>query len=193
MRNSLLFFFLLLTSCGYNPGRSQHSEKIVVCVPYIKGDFNGLFTNELIKQISYSPSLNYKYSNSDYTLKVEILSDTTKQIGYKYDRDNNNQRRKNIRATEGRQTVLARVELIDKKTDLIKFGPFEVQADSEFDYVDPDSLNDLSFIAPNGQRVTVLAYSLGQLESIEDAKEAALKPLYENLSKKIVDAILAYW
>ncbi len=193
MRNRLLFFFLLLTSCGYNLGRSQCCGKIVVCVPYIKGDFNGLFTNELIKQISYSTGLNYKYSNADYILKVEILCDTTKQIGYKYDRDNQNERRKNIRATEGRQTIVARVELIDNKTNQIKFGPFEVQQDSEFDYVDPDSLNDLSFIDSKGDRVTVLSYSLGQLESIENAKEAALKPLYTSLSKKIVDAILAYW
>jgi len=193
MRIKTLFFFLFLTSCGYHFGRAEICQKIDMCVPYIKGDFNGLFTNELIKQVSYSSNLNYKYASADYILRVEILSENTKQIGYKYDRDNQNQRKKNIRATENRQTIIAKVELIDIKTNEIKFGPFQVKADSEFDYVDPDSLNDLSFIDSNGNRSTVLSYSLGQLESIENAKEASLKPLYQNLSKKIVDAILAYW
>lgn len=183
----------MLTSCGYHLGRARNSEKIIVNVPYIKGDYNGLFTNELIKQISYSRNLNYKYCNADYLLKVEILSDSTSQIGYKYDQKNNGQIGKAIRATEGRQVVVVRVELVDSDTNLVKFGPFDVKADSEFDYVDPDSLNDLSFVRSENNRVTVLSYSLGQLESIENAKEAALKPLYESLSKKIVDAILAYW
>lgn len=192
MLSRVLVLLFLLTSCSYHAGRSNSTEKIVVSVPYIKGDYNGLFTNELIKQISYSPSFNYTYSHSDYLLKVEILSDITDQIGYKYDRNNENQRQKYIRATEGRQTVVAIVELVDLKTNETKYGPFEVKADSEFDYVDPDSLNDLSFVVDD-KRVTVLAYSLGQLESIDSAKEASLKPLYECLSKKIVDAILAYW
>ncbi|EKE03068.1 MAG: hypothetical protein ACD_20C00278G0002 [uncultured bacterium] len=193
MRIRSIFFFILLTSCSYHLGRSQNPEKIIVNVPYVQGDYNGLFTNELIRQISYSANLNYKYSDANYFLKVEIISDSTSQIGYKYDRDNNNERCKTIRATEGRQTIAARISLIECSTNLVKFGPFDVKADSEFDYVDPDSLNDLSFINAEKKRVTVLSYSLGQLESIENAKEAALKPLYESLSKKIVDAILAYW
>jgi hypothetical protein len=145
--------------------------------------------------VSYAPNIIYKNSDANYILNVRIISHSTKQIGYKYDRNNENVRQESLRATEGRQTITAEVELLDTKTNQIKFGPFKVIADSEFDYVDPDSLNDLSFPDPNNpqRRITVLAYSLGQLESTENAKEAALKPLYENLSKKIVDAILTYW
>lgn len=174
-------------------GRSENSEKVNISVPYIQDDLAGHFTEALIKQVSYSPNLVYKYSNSDYVLCVKIIDSSTSQIGYKYDRDNENVRRKNLRATEGRQKVTAQVEIIDQNTNATKFGPFDVSATSEFDYVDPDSLNDLSFIDPTGRRNTVLAFSLGQLESIENAKEAALKPLYERLAKKIVDAISAYW
>lgn len=193
MRIRLLFFFLILTSCGYNLGRTRNSEKALISVPYIKGDFNGLFTNELIKQISYSPTLDYRFSNADYLLKVDIITEATKQIGYKYDRNNKNKRKDSIRATEGRQIIIAEVQVIDLRRNCVKFGPFQVKADADFDYVDPDSLNDLSFIDEQGQRRTVLSFSLGQLQPIESAEEATLKPLYECLSKKIVDAILAYW
>lgn len=193
MKVRFLFFFLLLSSCGYHLGRTKNSEKIEISIPYIKDDFNGLFTNELIKQVSYCPNISYKYTDADYVLNIKILSKSTKQIGYKYDRNNQNVRKKNLRPTEGRQIITVNVEMVDAKTNQTKFGPFQVSADSAFDYVEQDSLNDLSFIAPNGQRLTVLSYSLGQLESIESAKEAALKPLYESLSKKIVDAISAYW
>jgi len=193
MKNSLLFFFLLLTSCGYNFGRSQSLDQSSISVPYVEQDLSGRFTSQLIKELSYSSNLNYKYSDADYVLCVRIIDSSTSQIGYKYDRNNNNVRQKNLRATEGRQKITARVELIEKDSNCIKFGPFDVSATSDFDYVDPDSLNDLSFIDPSGNRTTVLAFSLGQLESIESAKEAASKVLYEKLAKKIVDAISAYW
>ncbi|NGX33897.1 MAG: hypothetical protein K1060chlam1_00239 [Candidatus Anoxychlamydiales bacterium] len=193
MKNSFIFLFLFLTSCGYHLGRSQNYQNAEISVPYIEKDLSGYFSQELIKQISYSSNLNYKYSNADYTLCVKIIDSNTSQIGYKYDRNNENVRQNNLRATEGRQKITARVELIDKNSNCTKFGPFDISANADFDYVDPDSLNDLSFIDPNGNRTTVLAFSLGQLESIESAKEAASKPLYEKLAKKIVDAISAYW
>ncbi|MBN2479448.1 MAG: hypothetical protein JXA94_04395 [Parachlamydiales bacterium] len=192
------FFFIILltffTSCSYHAGRSSNTDELSVTVPYIKGDFSGIFTDQLIKQVTYSNVFDYKYSHATHLLCVEIIDTSTKQIGYKYDRNNENERQNYLRATEGRQTITAEVKLIEKKTEKVVFGPFKVKADSDFDYVDPDSLNDLSFIDPQtNQRVTNLAFSLGQLESIDSAKEAALKPLYTKLSKKIVDAISAYW
>lgn len=193
MKNSIVLLIFLLTSCGYHLGRSKNTENISICVPYISDDFSGLFTNEVIKQVSNSSQMSYNFSNADYILDIKIIENSTKQIGYKYDRNNQNVRQKNLRATEGREQITALVELIEKRTNITKFGPYKVKASSEFDYVDQDSLNDLSFIDPNGQRTTVLSFSLGQLESIESAKEAALKPLYERLAKKVVDAILTYW
>ncbi|NGX28896.1 MAG: LPS-assembly lipoprotein LptE [Candidatus Anoxychlamydiales bacterium] len=193
MKSSIVLLIFLLTSCGYHLGRSQNAENISVSVPYISDDFSGIFTNEIIKQVSNSSSLSYNYSNADYFLDIKIIENSTRQIGYKYDRNNQNARQKNLRSTEGRQQVTALVELIEKRTNVTKFGPYKIKASSEFDYVDQDSLNDLSFVNPIGQRGTVLSFSLGQLESIESAKEATLKPLYEKLAKKIVDAISTYW
>ncbi len=192
-KNSFVFFFLLFTSCGYNLGRSQSLKNPSITVPYVEKDVSGYFTSELIQELSYSSNLRYKYSDGDYILCVKIIDSNTSQIGYKYDRNNENIRQNNLRATEGRQKVTARVELIDKASQSVKFGPFDISASYDFDYVDPDSLNDLSFIDASGNRKTVLAFSLGQLESIESAKQAALRPLYHKLAKKIVDAISTYW
>lgn len=193
MKNSLLLIFFLFTSCNYSLGRSSNNQVINISVPYIEDDYNGQFTNELIKQISYSPKIKYNYIGSDFDLKIKIISKNTSQIGYKYDRDDQNKRRDNLRATEGRLAITASVEVVNNKTNKVKLGPLEVSYDAEFDYVDQDSVSDLFFLNSNDQKESVLNFSLGQLESIDNAKDASLKPLYEGLSKKIVDAISTYW
>ncbi|NGX64052.1 MAG: hypothetical protein KR126chlam6_01476 [Candidatus Anoxychlamydiales bacterium] len=193
MKNSFFLILLLFTSCGYHLGRSENTEKLCVCVPYVENEFAPHFTSEIIKQITYSPTLVYTYSDAPYSLRVKIIEDSVSQIGYRYDRNNQNVRQKDLRATEGRQKITAQVEIIETDTNISRFGPVNVTASEDFDYVDQDSLSDLSFIDPNGVRTTVLSFSLGQLESIESAKDAASKPLYEKLAKKIVDAISAYW
>jgi hypothetical protein len=51
----------------------------------------------------------------------------------------------------------------------------------------------LTFINPAGTLVTVLPFSLGQLESVESAQEAAARPLYSRIAQKVVDAISSEW
>jgi Lipopolysaccharide-assembly len=191
MRYSLLLFLLL--SCSYHLGRSECPQRRTLCISYAKEDSSGFFTSELIKQVSHSSNLEYQYSKAPYSLNLTINSENVSQIGYKYDRNNENVRQNNLKATEGRIKVIATVVIVDNCTQENVFGPFEVSEYGDFDYVDQDSLSDLSFINPQNQRTTVLSFSLGQLESIDSAKEAALKPLYQKLAKKIVDAISAYW
>ncbi|NGX56838.1 MAG: hypothetical protein K1060chlam5_01084 [Candidatus Anoxychlamydiales bacterium] len=198
MRNKkkIFYFFTLLfflNSCSYHLGRNEDSKISTVSVPYVKGDFSGLFTQEVIRQISNTPSLTYRYSNADSKLKIAIIDNKVDQIGYKYDRDKKDQRKKNIRQTESRQTITVNIELMDNKTNETILGPYKISADEAFDYVDQDNLNDLSFVDSNGNRETVLAFSLGQLESFENAKDASLKPIYIQLAQKIVDAISSQW
>ena len=113
------------------------------------------------------------------------------QIGYRRNRGSDGTIKKSIMPTEGRETAVAEVTLIDNNTQKIVWGPQQIRAEVDNDYVDQDSLNDLSFVNPQGNRVTVLTFSLGQLESIASAQEAALTPLYRTLAQKIIDAILA--
>ncbi len=185
----LIFLLLILSSCGYHFGQNGRETKTSVCVPYITGDVNGLFTEEIVKKLTYCPSLNYNYSNAETELNIQIIKNEFKQIGYKYDFDGNFKRRNNIRAVEGREIVEAEVKLINTKTNQVILGPYKISEFADFDYVEQDNLNDLSFINNQNQRTTVLSFSLGQLESVESAKSAAMKPLFKKLAEKIVDAI----
>jgi hypothetical protein len=193
-KNIFFFLFLIfLSSCSYHLGKNDDTKISTLNVPYIQGDFSGLFTQEVIRQLSSSPCLTYKYVNADAKLKIEIIDNKVNQIGYKYDRDKEDKRKKNLRQTESRQTITVNVEVVDNRTKETVIGPYKISADATFDYVDPDNLNDLSFIDSNGNRETVLAFSLGQLESFENAKDASLKPIYIELAQKIVDAISNQW
>ncbi len=86
----------------------------------------------------------------------------------------------------------AKVVLKETSSDQIIQGPFIISADTDYDYVDGDSIQDLAFINSEGQSITVLPFSLGQLESIESAQESATKPLYRKLAQKIADTIACY-
>jgi hypothetical protein len=50
-------------------------------------------------------------------------------------------------------------------------------------------LKELSFINPQGKREKVMTFSLGQLDSIEGAQDAAVTPIYEQLAQRIVAAL----
>ena len=75
----------------------------------------------------------------------------------------------------------------------VVYGPYRVAADADYDYVDGDSIRDLTFIDSSGSTITVLPFSLGQLEPKESAALAATKPLYRRLAQKVVDAISSEW
>lgn len=71
-------------------------------------------------------------------------------------------------------------------------GPQTIKAFADYDYVDSNSLQDLSFIDPStGTRVTSIAFSLGQLDSVGSAGEDALHPIYRQLAQKIVEGMVA--
>jgi hypothetical protein len=189
-KNIFIFFFFsfYFTSCAYHLKQAQEIKSLNV--HYIYGDNDGLLTKELIYQISSSGAFDYRTTNSDYILKVSIDNISNDQIGFRYDRHNDGTLKKFLMPTENRQKITASVSIISQKSDKVVFGPKTITADVDYDYVEQDSLKDLSFIDANSLRVPVLPFSVGQMESINSATEAALIPLYRILSQKIVDLLV---
>jgi hypothetical protein len=184
-----LLFFLLFLSCGYHCRRAD--QKPTISIPYVPSDYEGQLTSELARQIAASGGYTYVRSGGELTLKVAIVGDASDRIGFRYDRkETSGKIEHNLMPTENRRTLTAEVTLLETATDKIVAGPTEVQAFAEFDYVDVNSLKDLSFVTSSGKRQTVLNYSLGQLDSVEGAQDDAMLPIYRLLAQKIVTGLL---
>jgi hypothetical protein len=132
--------------------------------------------------------------SGDYRMQIAIVDTQTQTVGYRRDRQKvTGEIKKNIVASEGRKSLTLEASLYEGSSEKIAYGPYTVTADADYDYIDGDSLPDLTFITASGVPTTVLTFSLGQLESVEAAKEAANRPLNEKLAQKIVDVIFSEW
>ncbi len=183
-----LVFLILLTSCSYQlEQRGSFSENIAtLSIPFIKGDLDGKLTEAIIKQIAYAGDYRYVSHEGDYLLEINILSDNNDQIGYQYDRASGSGKLiKHLEPNEGRRGITVNIQLIHAITQAILLPLTQVSAYSDFDFVDSDSIQDVSFMNLRGTRDSVLSYSLGQLDSKEGALDAASYPLYQALGKKI--------
>jgi len=188
---SLSFF---VAACGYQwaPECSEATRPSFM-VPFAVGDEDGTLTAELISTLASSGIGTVVHKGADYRLQVEILNHNNETIGFRRDPQKvNNKVKKNLLAIEGRKILEIEATIYRSESEEIVFGPYHLTAQADYDYVDGDSLQDLTFVS-NGQLVSVLPFSLGQLEPIESAQEAAVKPIYRRLAKKIVDVISAEW
>src|ERR1700722_20959884 len=86
-----LWVLLLLSSCGY---RFESDEEALssstvrsITVPYVKGDAEGKLTSELIHQLTSSGSFDCVTSGGELILNAVIVSDNVDRIGYRYDRN----------------------------------------------------------------------------------------------------------
>ena len=199
MKNLTLFrallSFSLLTSCGYRwQPEFPDSARPTVTVPYVIGDEEGQFTAEIIGALSRSGLVDVLNYGGDYTLQIAILASGSETIGYRRDQQKvDNKKMRNLLAVEGRRNMTIEAILYKGGTEEIVSGPYKISSGAEYDYLDGDSIQDLTFIGPDGNLITVLPFSLGQLEPSESAQEAAAKPLYTRLAQKIVDAIASVW
>jgi hypothetical protein len=175
---------LCLTSCGYRFGRGEVCQRYsTVCVPYVEGDKDGLFTSALIKAFTTSGCLAYGGYGSDLALKVSLLPPEDINIGYEYaPADEATGFSSNVVvANEARLTLVASVLLIDRRTGMTVLGPLKIGR-----YLDYDFEPDLS-------TVNFHAFSLGQLEMHNLAEDAAFPALYKLLAEKIVDYVNHGW
>lgn len=185
-------FLLVLAGCGYRWQPESPFERgcHTIAVPYVAGDADGSFTGEIVRALAVSGVGEVRQWEADYRLQVSIASAQGQTIGYRRDRQQiSGESQKNLLASERRKTMIVEATLYESQSDKIACGPFRIEGYADFDYVDGDSIQDLVFIGPNGVSQVVLPFSLGQLESSEAAEEAAMRPLYAQIAKKIVDAI----
>jgi hypothetical protein len=188
MRVVSCLLFLLATSCGYH--YRDKEEKLALTVPFVKGDIDGKLTDAVIQALSSSGSFTYQGEGGGLLLNIILLSDTDERVGYRYDRNpTTGKRRKNIIGTENRETVNVEVTLTHAATQEVLFGPRLISASAEYDYVDSNSIKDLTFIQPDGKATTVIEFSLGQLDSIEGAHDDARTPIFRKLAQKLVDEL----
>ncbi len=151
-----------------------------------------MLTAEIIAAVGSSGVAEVRAQGGDYTIQVAIVSDATDKIGFRIDPQKVDKKvRNNLLATEGRRTLT--IEMFFCLGGEIVKGPYRLTASADYDYVDGDSIQDLTFVNPAGETLTVLPFSLGQLEPNESAAMAATRPLYKRLAQQVVDAIASEW
>lgn len=183
MKNSILLLLSLsLTSCCYQFGQGELSQRYTtLSVPYAEGDFKGDLTAEVIKNISYSSPFRYVNADGDLILRIKVIDFNEENIGFRYDRHKDGGIKKNIIPTETRYTAIAEVTLIEAGTGKKVRGPDRITASTEFDhtyYTTRDEIN---------------IFSLGQLNDIDVARDAAKIPLNRALAERIADYVINSW
>ncbi|MGE0198463.1 MAG: hypothetical protein AB7N99_03295 [Simkaniaceae bacterium] len=181
----------LCSACGYHVDDSGVvSHFPTISVPYFSGDQDGTLTDAVIKGLSTSGEFTYVNGGGAVILEGAVISDNFEHIGYQYDRHHVSGVRINrLVPNEGRREITVRISLIDSLSQKVIYGPFDISASSDYDFVDSDSLQDTSFIDPAGMRQSVLFFSLGQLDSSEGAHAMARFPVHERLATKIVEGL----
>ncbi len=145
-----------------------------------------------MRALALSGLVRVSQSEAPYQLQARLIGESTEVIGYRRDRQQIGEKnQKNLLATERRKTAVLEVSLYEKSSRKVLIGPLQIEASSDFDYVDGDSTQDLVFIDAHGVSQVVLPFSLGQLESADSAEEAAMRPLQVELARKLVDALSA--
>lgn len=193
LKSFLLSSLFLLGSCGYRwePNYPQ-ATRPSISIPFIAGDEEGTLTTEITHSLASSGIADVVSKGGDYRLQINIVNSGIDITGFRIDPQKiRGEVKHNLLACEGRKTL--KIEASLYRGEELAYGPYKIYAAADYDYVDGDSIQDLTFVNPAGETVIVLPFSLGQLESSEAAQEAATRPLYARVAQKIVDAISSEW
>ncbi len=177
--------------CGYRyeGALGPFGGEYTLFVPYVGGDREGILTDELVKAITLSSRFTYARQGA-LTLQGKIIDDQQESIGWQYEHvPKTGSRLNQLTPSEERREVAAEFVLISSRTGKVVYGPFIVKAHSDYDFIDPDSPLDTSFETKTARRFSTLSFSLGQLSSMQDARSAALKPIYRALAHKVIAGI----
>lgn len=181
---ALLF---LNAGCGYRMEGSYSGDKTVT-VPFVEGDVDGRLTTEIVNALVKETNYHYLPSDGDLTICVKILDDKREYIGYKYDQEEiTGELINRLIADEGRRKVTVELNIFRRGAHL--YGPIEITAASDYNFVNSDTLDDVSFVNKEGERQSLLTFSLGQLDAWEGANDVALNVAYSRIARKIVDGL----
>lgn len=171
-----------LMSCQYQFGHGELSQHYTtISVPYAEGDQKGELTTEVIKKLSTSGAFRYVNGNSDLILTIKFVDVRDENIGFRYDRKKSGKIKKSILPTETRVIALVEVAVIDARTGEMVRGPTRIRASTDFDH---------SYYT---SRHAVNIFSIGQLNDIDAARDAAMHPLNQHLAERIVDYVINSW
>lgn len=187
-----LTFFLLLAGCGYRfAGSEEDHAQVSISVPYIKGDGEGQLNSELVKALTASGLFDYVQNGGELTLHAAIITDADDRIGFRFDRDpTTGDLRDNIIGTENRRTMTIEVRLTDSRTEEVLVGPKVVTVRADYDYVDSNSIRDLTFKSTHEIPERTLDFSLGQLDSLDGAHADSSAVIFRHAAEQIVDGLL---
>lgn len=185
-----LICLLLLSGCGYRWNLDKETEKELF-IPFVKGDEDGTLTAAITQSLATSGLITTSLAESSYLLDIRILDTKLLTIGYRRDKQKvHGKFSKNIVPCEGRKSIVLEVSIIENRTNRCLHGPCLIASDSDYDFIDGDSIHDLLFTNAKGLPVTVLPFSLGQLEPVEAAQEATNRPLNQRLAQKVAEYVL---
>ena len=179
-------FVLFLSACCY---KVEHAEEQIMTleVPYIKGDFDGRLTDAVTQKLLSSSRFNVISHDAQYRLEIKIKKNKNVHVGYRYDRiESTGQLIDRLIPIEERKKMIVEVSVLDSHELKLAYGPYEVEAFADFDFVNFDTYHDLAFIDLQGIPQSSLAYSLGQLDSNEGANHSVYDALYDHLAQKIL-------
>jgi hypothetical protein len=169
----------LWVSCGYRTGSSDVLKSYhTIAIPFVKNDQDGRMTSALVQVISAESGLQYVKSGGDLVLLVDLLEFENENIGYRYDRKNDDKLTHSIIPTETRLMIVSQVTLFDSTMAKALAGPAKITATVDFDHDYERTRNGVN------------VFSLGQLTDYDEAYDAAYQPLYRILSQKIADFIM---
>lgn len=192
MKRVAFSFCVVLAGCGYHfEGAQQGKEVVSISLPYIKGDGEGQLNSALAQALAASGRFDYIQRGGEWILQAAIIADGDDRIGFRFDRNpTTGKLRDNIVGTENRRSMSVQITLIDAHTQEILLGPEIVSAHTDYDYVDSNSIRDLTFVTTGGTPEKVLDFSLGQLDSVEGAHDDTSAGVYRLVAQKIVDGLL---
>lgn len=171
-----------MTSCNYQFGHGELASKYsTIAVPYAEGDIDGSLTAEVVKKISTSGAFRYVVSDGELLLKIKVVELKDLNIGYRYDRKRDEQLKHSIIPSESRFIIYAEVSVLDNRTNEVIRGPALIRASLDFDY-------DYYKIQHEAN-----VFSLGQLNDVDSARDAARHPLNSKLAQNIVEYLVNSW